>query len=184
VEFLIPPGQAMINQRQVGEHTSSFARALRAALREDPDVIAITDLRDRDTMSLAISAAETGHLVLGSLHTGSAAQTILRIVGSFAPSEREQVRVMLAESLRAIVSQRLLPRADGKGRVPAFELMMVNTAVSTLIREDKTFQLPSVMQTGKAAGMITLDDSIHELLQQRLISVETARKFSVRKDRF
>ena len=174
----------MINQRQVGEHTSSFARALRAALREDPDVIAITDLRDRDTMSLAISAAETGHLVLGSLHTGSAAQTILRIVGSFAPSEREQVRVMLAESLRAIVSQRLLPRADGKGRVPAFELMMVNTAVSSLIREDKTFQLPSVMQTGKAAGMITLDDSIAELLQQRLISVETARKFSVRKDRF
>jgi twitching motility protein PilT len=184
VEFLIPTGQAMVNQRQVGEHTSSFARALRAALREDPDVIAITDLRDRDTMSLAISAAETGHLVLGSLHTGSAAQTILRIVGSFAPGEREQVRVMLAESLRAIVSQRLLPRADGKGRVPAFELMMVTTAVSTMIREDKTFQLPSVMQTGKAAGMITLDDSIAELLQQRLISVETARKFSVRKDRF
>jgi twitching motility protein PilT len=184
VEFVIPPGQAMVNQRQVGDHTSSFARALRAALREDPDVIAITDLRDRDTMSLAISAAETGHLVLGSLHTGSAAQTILRIVGSFAPGEREQVRVMLAESLRAIISQRLLPRADGKGRVPAFELMMVNTAVSSLIREDKTFQLPSVMQTGKAAGMITLDDSIHELLQQRLITVETARKFSVRKDRF
>ena len=184
VEFLIPPGQSLVNQRQVGAHTGSFTRALRAALREDPDVIAITDLRDRETMSLAISAAETGHLVLGSLHTGSAAQTILRIVGSFGPSEREQARVMLAESLRAILSQRLLPRADGPGRVPAFELMMVNTAVSSLIREDKTFQLPSVMQTGKAAGMVTLDDSIAELLQQRVISVETARRFAVRKDRF
>jgi twitching motility protein PilT len=184
VEFVFPPGPCLINQRQVGDHTGSFARALRAALREDPDIIAITELRDRETMELAISAAETGHLVLGTLHTGSAGQTISRIVSSFPADEQEQVRVMLSESLRAVVSQRLVPQAVGRGRVPAIELLMVNTAVSNVIREDKTHQLPSVMQTGKAAGMITLDDSLAELLQSGVITVEVARRNAVKKERF
>jgi twitching motility protein PilT len=184
VEFVFPPGKALVNQRQVRDHTSSFARALRAALREDPDIIVITELRDRDTISLAITAAETGHLVLGTLHTGSASQTISRIVNSFSADEQEQMRVMLSESLRAVVSQRLVPRAKGGGRVPAIELLMVNTAVSNLIREDKTHQLPSVMQTGKAAGMLTLDDSLDELLRAGTITVESARRFAVKKDRF
>ncbi|MFI5308104.1 MAG: PilT/PilU family type 4a pilus ATPase [Polyangiales bacterium] len=184
VEHVYPPGRALVNQRQVRDHTSSFARALRAALREDPDVIAITELRDRETIGLAISAAETGHLVLGTLHTGNAVQTINRIVSSFPADEQEQVRAMLAESLRAVVSQRLVPKASGKGRVPAIELMMVTHAVSNLIREDKTHQLPSVMQTGKAAGMITLDDSLDELVRAQAITPETARRFAVRKERF
>jgi len=184
VEHVYPPGRALVNQRQVRDHTSTFARALRAALREDPDVIAITELRDRETISLAISAAETGHLVLGTLHTGNAAQTIHRIVSSFPADEQEQVRSMLAESLRAVVSQRLVPRASGKGRAPAIELLMVTHAVSTLIREDKMHQIPSVMQTGKAAGMITLDDSLDDLLRGQIINSETARRFAVRKERF
>jgi twitching motility protein PilT len=184
VELLLPPGKSLVNQRQIRDHTQSFARALRAALREDPDVIAITELRDRETISLALSAAETGHLVLGTLQTGSAAQTISRIVGSFGPEEREQMRVMLAESLRAVVSQRLVPKAGGVGRVPAIELLMVNTAVGNLIRDDKVFQLASVMQTGKAAGMITLDESLQELLKAGAISADTARKLASKKDRF
>jgi twitching motility protein PilT len=184
VELILPQGKSLVNQRQNRDHTQSFARAMRAALREDPDVIAITELRDRETIGLALSAAETGHLVLGTLQTGSAAQTISRIVGSFAPEEREQMRVMLAESLRAVISQRLLPRATGQGRVPAIELLMVNTAVANLIRDDKIFQLGSVMQTGKAAGMVTLDESLQELLKTGAIAVETARKHATKKERF
>ncbi len=184
VEHVYPPGRALVNQRQVRDHTSSFARALRAALREDPDVIAITELRDRETIGLAISAAETGHLVLGTLHTGSASQTIQRIVSSFPADEQEQVRSMLSESLRAVVSQRLVPAASGKGRIPALELLMVTTAVSNMIREDKTHQLPSVMQTGRAAGMITLDDSLEQLVRAGSVTAESARRFALRKERF
>jgi twitching motility protein PilT len=183
VEHVYPQGRALVNQREVGTHTGSFARALRAALREDPDVIVITELRDRETMGLAISAAETGHLVLGTLHTGNAGQTINRIVSSFPADEQEQMRVMLAESLRAVVSQRLLPAAGG-GRVPAIELLMVNTAVSKLIRDDKTFQLPSTMQTGKAAGMLTLDDSIAALVAAGTVTREVAQRFAYKKERF
>jgi twitching motility protein PilT len=184
IEYVFSGGSALVNQRQVGDHTKSFSRALRAALREDPDIIAITELRDYETISLAISAAETGHLVLGTLHTGNAAQTIHRMVSSFPADEQEQVRVMLAESLRAVVSQRLLPLATGSGRVPAVELLMVNTAVSNLIREDKTHQLPSVMQTGKAAGMLTLDDSLGELIAAGTITADAARRVAVKKERF
>jgi twitching motility protein PilT len=184
VEYVYPPAQALVNQRQVHDHTNSFARALRAALREDPDIIAITELRDRETISLAISAAETGHLVLGTLHTGNAALTIQRIVSSFPADEQEQVRAMLAESLRAVVSQRLVPRASGRGRVPALELLMVTTAVSNLIREDKTHQLPSVMQTGKALGMVTLDDSLLDLVRSGTVSAEAARRYATKKERF
>ena len=184
IEYVFPPGQALVNQRQVGDHTGSFARALRAALREDPDIIAITELRDRETVGLAISAAETGHLVLGTLHTGNAGQTISRIINTFPAEEREQIRSMLAESLRAVVSQRLVPMATGRGRVPAIELLMVNTAVANLIRDGKTHQLPSVMQTGKAAGMITLDDSLAELVSAGTVTTEAARKLAMRKERF
>jgi twitching motility protein PilT len=184
VEFVLPGGKALINQRQVIDHTTSFSRALRAALREDPDIIAITELRDRETMSLAISAAETGHLVLGTLHTGSAAQTIQRIISSFPADEQEQVRTMVAESLRAVVSQRLVPMASGKGRAVALELLMVNHAVGTLIREDKTFQIPSILQTGRAAGMIMLDDSLDDLVKAGTVTKEAAQRFAVRKERF
>jgi twitching motility protein PilT len=184
IEYVFPPGAALVNQRQVRDHTSSFSRALRAALREDPDIIAITELRDRETMSLAISAAETGHLVLGTLHTGNAGQTINRIVNAFPADEQEQIRAMLAESLRAVVSQRLVPMATGRGRAPAIEMLMVNTAVANIIRDDKTHQLPSVMQTGRAAGMRTLDDSLAELVQSGTVDKEQARRFAVKKERF
>jgi len=184
IEYVFPPGAALVNQRQVRDHTGSFARALRAALREDPDIIAITELRDRETVSLAISAAETGHLVLGTLHTENAGQTISRMINTFPADEREQIRAMLSESLRAVISQRLVPLAAGRGRVPALELLMVNTAVSNVIRDDKPHQLPSVMQTGKAAGMITLDDSLAGLLGSGAITKECAHKFAVRKERF
>ena len=184
VEFVYPEGKALVNQREVGVHTESFSRALRAALREDPDVITIAELRDRETISLAMSAAETGHLVLGSLHTGNAAQTISRIINTFPAEEQDQMRVMLSESLRAVVSQRLVPQQSGNGRVPAVELLMVNTAVSNIIRDDKAHQLPSVMQTGKAQGMLTMDDSLAELVRSGAISKEDARRRAVKKDRF
>ncbi len=138
----------MVNQRQVGPHTGSFARALRGALREDPDVIAIGELRDLETISLALTAAETGHLVLATLHTNNSIRTINRILGVFPPNQQDQIRTMVSESLRAVISQRLLPRADGNGRVPALEILMANKAVGNLIRENKTFQIKSVLQAG------------------------------------
>jgi twitching motility protein PilT len=184
IEFVYPPGACWVNQRQVHAHTQSFSRALRAALREDPDIIAITELRDRETISLAMSAAETGHLVLGTLHTGNAAQTIHRIIHSFAAEEQGQVRVMLSESLRAVVSQRLVPRADGKGRVPAVEVLVVTPAVSNLIREDKTFQIGSAMQTGRAHGMVMLDDSLRALVAAGTVKKEDARRFATHKTEF
>ncbi len=184
VEFTFSGGQAIVTQRQVRTHTVSFARALRAALREDPDVIAITELRDRETMALALTAAETGHLVIGTLHTGNATQTVGRIVNSFPADEQAQVRSIVAESLRAVVSQRLVPRADGKGRVVALEMLMVNTAVMNLIREEKEFQLPSLMQTGKTQGMVMLDDSLADLVQAGTIDKQQARRFAENKERF
>lgn len=184
VEFVYPASVALVNQRQVITHTHSYASALKAALREDPDIIVIAELRDMETISLAMSAAETGHLVLGTLHTGNAAQTINRITSVFPAEEQEQARVMLAESLRAVISQRLVPRADGGGRVPALELLMVSTAVSNIIRDNKTYQLPSVMQTGKAMGMVTLDDSLAALTAAGTITQEQAHRFAVKKERF
>ncbi len=184
IEVVYPEGKALVNQRAVGDHSRSFARALQSALREDPDIIAITELRDRETVSLAISAAETGHLVLGTLHTTSAVQTVNRIISVFPADAQAQIRIMLSESLRAVVSQRLLPRADGKGRVPAYELLIVTAAVGNLIREDKTVQLPSVMQTGKAQGMITLDDSLAQLVAAGTVERGDARRVAVNKERF
>src|SRR5262249_37397861 len=177
-------GKAVVTQRQVGAHTTSFARGLRAALREDPDVIAITELRDRETISLALTPAETGHLVLGTLHTGNAGQTIGRNTNAVPAEEQAQVRATLSESLRAVVSQRLVPRADGKGRVVALEVLIANIAVANLIREEREYQTGSLMQTGKSQGMMLLDDSLAELLAAGTIDKEQARRFAENKERF
>ena len=176
IEFAHHSKTCVVNQRQVRKHTGSFASALRAALREDPDVIAIGELRDLETISLAITAAETGHLVLGTLHTNDAARTINRILDAYPPDQQSQIRAMISESLRAIVSQKLVPTVDGSRRVPALEILLVNIAVSNLIREERVFQLRSVMQTGRNLGMRLFDDSLLELVRAGTISKETARK--------
>ena len=176
IEFTHRSKTCVVNQRQVRKHTESFASALRAALREDPDVIAIGELRDLETISLAITAAETGHLVLGTLHTNDAARTINRILDAYPPDQQSQIRAMISESLRAIVSQKLLPTVDGSRRVPALEILLVNIAVSNLIREERVFQLRSVMQTGRSLGMCLFDDSLLELMRKGTISKEIARK--------
>jgi twitching motility protein PilT len=174
IEFVHPPKSCAVNQRNVGAHTDSFARALRAALREDPDVIVIGELRDLETISLALTAAETGHLVLGTLHTNSAIRTINRLVGVFPADQQDQIRNMVSESLRAVISQRLVPSKDGSKRLPALEVLVNNKAVGNLIRENKTFQLFSVMQMGAAQGMALLDDSLSKLLASGAISKEEA----------
>jgi twitching motility protein PilT len=176
IEYIHPSKQCVVNQRQVGTHTNSFARALRGALREDPDIIAIGELRDLETISLALTAAETGHLVLATLHTNNAIRTVNRILGVFPPSQQDQIRTMVSESLRAVVSQRLVTRADGNGRVPALEILVVNKAVGNLIRENKTFQIKSVLQTGGAQGMCMLDASLADLLKKGVITREEALK--------
>ena len=174
IEYVHESKKALVNQRSVERHTGSFARALRAALREDPDVIVIGELRDIETISLALTAAETGHLVLATLHTGSSIRTINRMVGAFPSNQQDQVRTMLSESLRAVISQRMIPRADGQGRVAALETLVVNRAVANLIRENKTFQIHSILQTGAKQGMVTLDQSVRQLLADGVISDEQA----------
>jgi twitching motility protein PilT len=176
IEFVHPSKRCIVSQREVGPHSNSFARALRAALREDPDVIAIGELRDLETIALAITAAETGHLVLATLHTTNAIRTINRLLGVFPPNQQPQMRTMLSESLRAVISQRLLPRSDGAGRVPAIELLLVTKAVANLIREAKTFQIRSVLQTSTSLGMVQLDNSLAELVKTRVVSREEALK--------
>jgi len=175
IEFVHRSKTCVVNQRQVRKHTESFASALRAALREDPDVIAIGELRDLETISLAITAAETGHLVLGTLHTNDAARTINRILDAYPPDQQSQIRAMISESLRAIVSQKLVPATDGSRRVPVLEILLSNIAISNLIREERIFQLRSVMQTGRNVGMRLFDDSLLELVRAGTISKETAR---------
>ncbi|HEV3455473.1 MAG TPA: type IV pilus twitching motility protein PilT [Thermoanaerobaculia bacterium] len=174
IEYIHPSRRAIVNQRQVGPHTASFARALRAALREDPDVVAIGELRDLETISLAITDAETGHLVLGTLHTNNAVRTINRMLGVFPPNQQSQMRAMISESLRAVVSQRLVARADGRGRVPAIEVLIVTKAAANLIRESKTFQIRSILQTGAAQGMVQLDNSLAELVRSGVVTREEA----------
>jgi twitching motility protein PilT len=173
------PQLCLIQQREVGEHTHSFANALRAALREDPDVILVGELRDLETIRLAITAAETGHLVLGTLHTSSAAKTMDRIVDVFPAEEKDMARSMLSESLNAVISQVLCKRKDGAGRVAAYEVMVGTAAVRNLIREGKVAQLYSAIQTGGAVGMQTLDQSLAALVKQGLIDVQTARTMAV-----
>ena len=184
IEVLHPAKSCQVNQRQVRSHTQSFGRALRAALREDPDVIAIGELRDLETISLALTAAETGHFVLGTLHTNSTIRTIDRLIGVFPPDQQTQVRTMLSESLRAVVSQRLVTRADGAGRVPALEVLVVNKAISNLIRENKTFQIRSILQTGAAQGMCLLDSSLEALVKQGVITKEEALRHCEEPKRF
>ena len=167
-----------------GPHTESFARALRAALREDPDIIGIGELRDLETISLSLTAAETGHLVLATLHTSNAIRTINRILGVFPPDQQAQIRMMFSESLRAIVSQRLVPRSDGTGRVAAIEILMNTKAVANLIREQKTYQLHSIMQTGSQYGMCLLDHSLADLVKRRIISKESARSEAEKPESF
>jgi twitching motility protein PilT len=176
IEYVHASKRCLVNQRSAGDHTRSFARALRAALREDPDVIVIGELRDLETVSLALSAAETGHFVLATLHTDNAIRTVNRLVGSFPADQQDQVRTMLSESLRAVISQRLLPRKDGQGRVAALETMVVTRAVANLIRENKTFQIHSILQTGSSQGMALLDNSIRELVQKGVVATEEAAR--------
>ena len=178
IEYVFTPKGCHINQREVHSHTKSFAAALRGALREDPDVIMVGEMRDLETISLAITAAETGHLVLGTLHTGNAPRTLDRVLDVFPSDQRDQIRIMVSESLRGIVSQQLIPRADGSGRIMALEILVNTPAVSNCIREGKTFMLPGVMQTGKSVGMITMDDSLQSLYSKGLISREECQERS------
>ena len=175
IEFVHESKKGLINQREVGTHTHSFAAALRSALREDPDVILVGELRDLDTIRLALSAAETGHLVLGTLHTVSAAKTIDRIVDVFPGDEKEMVRAMLSESLQAVISQTLIKTKDGNGRVPAHEIMLGTPAIRNLIREAKVAQMYSAIQTGSSVGMQTLDANLMELVRRNQISMGSER---------
>lgn len=184
IEFVFEPKQAQINQREAGTHTRSFSNALRAALREDPDIIMIGELRDKETISLAITAAETGHLVLGTLHTTSAARTIDRLLDVFPPSEQGQIRTMISESIKGIICQQLVARADGKGRTLALEILFNTPACASNIRERKLHQLPSVMQMGKKQGMVLLDNSLEELVGRGIITGEEAYYAAIEKDRF
>jgi twitching motility protein PilT len=178
IEFVHPVKRAVVNQREVGRHTLSFSNALRAALREDPDVIVVGEMRDLETISLAITAAETGHLVFGTLMTTSAAQTIDRILDSFPAGQQAQIRTMLSESLRGIVSQQLVPTADGLGRALACEVLICNLAVANMIRERKTHQLNSVMQTSRNLGMQRMEDALFDLTQAGRITAEDAISYS------
>ena len=177
IEFVHENKKSIINQREVGVHTHSFKDALKAALREDPDIILVGEMRDFETMSLAITAAETGHLVFGTLHTMSAAKTVDRIIDSFPEEQQSQVRVMLSESLKAVISQSLLKKADGSGRVAAHEILINSNAVQNLIREGKTFQIKSTMQTSTASGMQTMESSVESLLSQGIINAEEAAPY-------
>ncbi|MBC7980199.1 MAG: PilT/PilU family type 4a pilus ATPase [Armatimonadetes bacterium] len=172
IEYVFESKNCHVNQREVHTHTESFAKALRGALREDPDVIMVGEMRDLETIQLALTAAETGHLVLGTLHTGNAPRTLDRVLDVFPTDQRDQIRVMVSESLRGILSQQLVPRIDREGRVLATELLVNTPAVSNCIREGKTYMLPGVMQTGKHVGMITLDESLRQLYVKGIISAE------------
>ena len=174
IEFVHKSKEAVINHREVGMHTRSFAAALRGALREDPDIILVGEMRDLETISLAIEAASTGHLVFGTLHTSSAAKTVDRVIEVFPASQQEQIRSTLSDGLRAVIAQNLFKRADRKGRVAALEIMIAIPAIRNLIREAKTFQIPSAMQTGKKYGMQTLDDGIMAHLTAKRISADDA----------
>jgi twitching motility protein PilT len=184
IEILLASDRAQISQRQVRTHTPSFADALRSTLREDPDVIAVGELRDPESVATAISAAETGHLVFGTLHTAGAHRTILRLLDQFPPSKRAHIRSMLATSLRAVVCQQLVPNVDGRGRSLASEILVVNSAVSNLIREDRVWQIPMVMQTGAAEGMRLMDDALLELVRDKRIGLADALARCTDRDRF
>ena len=175
IEFVHKSANAVVNQREIGVHTRSFTAALRGALREDPDIILVGEMRDLETISLAIEASATGHLVFGTLHTTSAAKTVDRVVEVFPVNQQEQIRNTLADGIRGVIAQTLFKRIDKKGgRVAALEILIANHAVRNLIREGKTYQIPSMIQTGKRYGMQSLDDAIMELLQKKIIGAEDA----------
>ena len=184
IEFVHEAKKCLINQREVGPHTLSFANALRSALREDPDVILVGEMRDLETIRLAMTAAETGHLVFGTLHTSSAAKTIDRIIDVFPAEEKEMMRAMLSESLRAVISQALLKTKDGAGRVAAHEIMVGTPAIRNLIREAKVAQMYSAIQTGQGFGMQTLDQNLTDLVRRNVITVDEARGKAANKDNF
>ena len=178
IEYLHQHKMSMVNQREIGIDSNNYANALRAALREDPDVILVGEMRDFETISVAITAAETGHLVLSTLHTIGAASTVDRVIDVFPPHQQQQIRVQLSNTLEAVISQQLIPTADGKHRVAAFEVMHANHAVRNLIREGKSHQLASVMQTNRKLGMITMDEAIVQLYFEGKIDREHAIQFA------
>lgn len=184
IEYLHTHAKSVVNQREIGQDTNSYAAALRAALREDPDIILVGEMRDLETISAAVTAAETGHLVLSTLHTIGAVPTIERIIDVFPTHQQAQIRVQLATLLESIISQQLLPTADGKGRIAAFEVMHSNSAIRNLIRESKPHQIPSIIQTSRAAGMITMDDALYDLYMARKITKDDAITFSQDKSGF
>jgi twitching motility protein PilT len=184
IEFVHESKKCLINQREVGPHTLSFNNALRSALREDPDVILVGELRDLETIRLALTAAETGHLVFGTLHTSSAAKTIDRIVDVFPAAEKDMVRSMLSESIRAVISQTLLKTKDGQGRVAAHEIMIGTPAIRNLIRENKIAQMYSSIQTGQQFGMQTLDQNLQDLVRRNIVAPGEARNKAMNKDLF
>ena len=184
IEFVHESKKCLINQREVGPHTLSFNNALRSALREDPDVILVGEMRDLETIRLAMSGAETGHLVFGTLHTSSAAKTIDRIIDVFPAAEKEMIRAMLSESLRAVISQTLCKTMDGAGRVAAHEIMVGTPAIRNLIREAKVAQMYSAIQTGQQFGMQTLDQNLQDLVKRRIIAPAEARAKAANKDNF
>ncbi len=175
VEFFHTSKKSLVNHRELGNDTHSFARALKSSLREDPDVILVGEMRDHETISLALTAAETGHLVFGTLHSSSAAKTVDRIIDVFPTGDKEMIRAMLASSLQGVVAQTLLKKAGGKGRVAAFEILVGTNAVRNLIRENQIPQMYSMIQTGSRYGMITMEDSVHNLLEQGIIDEDEAR---------
>lgn len=178
IEYLHKHDKSIVNQREIGSDTENYAKALRAALREDPDVILVGEMRDLETISTAITAAETGHLVLSTLHTIGADKTIDRIIDVFPPDQQQQVRIQLAAVLECVVSQQLLKRSDGNGRVAALEVLFANNAVRNLIREGKTFQIASIIQTSKRLGMQMMDDALYDLYMQRMIDGEMAVSYA------
>lgn len=182
IEYLHKHNKSMINQREIGTDSNSFANALRSALRQDPDVILVGEMRDLETMSITLTAAETGHLVLSTLHTIGAAKTIDRIIDVFPPHQQQQVRVQLASVLQAIISQQLLPKANGSGRVAAFEVMVATPAIRNLIREGKIHQIDTIIQTSRKQGMQTMDHSLLELYQKGIISKDTLLSQAVNQD--
>jgi twitching motility protein PilT len=184
VEFVHKSQSCIVNHREVGVHTKGFKSALRGALREDPDIILVGEMRDLETIELALEAASTGHLVFGTLHTQSAAKTIDRVIDVFPAHQQSQIRTTLSESLKGVVAQNLFKRIDKKGRMAVLEILVVTPAVSNLIREGKTFQIPSAIQTGKKYGMQSLDDAILVALEEKKISPEDAYDKAIVKERF
>ena len=184
IEFVHESKKCLMNQREVGPHTLSFSNALRSALREDPDIILVGEMRDLETIRLAMTAAETGHLVFGTLHTSSAAKTVDRIIDVFPAAEKEMIRAMLSESLKAVISQALLKTKDGAGRVAAHEIMLGTPAIRNLIREAKVAQMYSAIQTGQSLGMQTIDQCLTDLVKRNLIAASEAKKYANNKDMF